>query len=155
MATLTKIFTGMTGGPEAIQGNFDTLNGAMGQVVTLTAQTNTGLTWVNGFKDQDNGRFKYQVLTINGQKFLLISGQIAFTQTIKAWNTVQMVKFPSGVGIDNAHMLAGSVGMARNGKDMLQFSVSADGLSAMAFDHDLALPASGSWIPDIAIIATI
>ena len=155
MATLTKIFTGMTGGPEAIQGNFDTLNGLLGQPVTLGPQTNSGLTWVNGFKDQDNGYFKYQTMTIGTQKFLMISGQIAYSQSIKAWSSTQMVKFPDGIGIGNAHMISGSLGVARDGTNFVSYSVEADGLYVMPFYGDISYNANAAWLPGISIIATI
>lgn len=155
MASLTKIFTGMTGGPEAIQGNFDTLNGLLGQPVTLGPQTNSGLTWVNGFKDQDNGYFKYQTMTIGTQKFLMLSGQIAYTQTAKAWASTQMVKFPAGVGIGNAHMIAGGLGVARDGTNFVSYSVGSDGLYIMPFGSDLQYKENSSWLPSISIIATI
>lgn len=156
MENLTKIVTGMEKGPEAIQGNFDTLNGAIGQFVNMGPQTNSGLTWVNGFSDQDDGFFKYQTLTINGQKFLMLSGQIRFTQTYKAWSSTQMVKFPDGVGINNAHILSGRLGITRNNSNHVQYSVNSDGLYIMPFVSDLAYsPDTDCWLPTIDIIATI
>lgn len=35
MAELTKIFTGMEKGPEAIQANFDLMNSKMGSIIKL------------------------------------------------------------------------------------------------------------------------
>jgi hypothetical protein len=73
MATLTKIFTGMTGGPEAIQGNFEKLNAA-GAVIS--EWTRTGMTNINGATDNTGWLLQYRTIDIDGQRFLQFSGWI-------------------------------------------------------------------------------
>lgn len=65
---LTKIFTGMDKGPEAIQANFDKLNGATGGG---TEWSKAGLTPLNGFGGTNLCWRKYE---INGLKVLEFSG---------------------------------------------------------------------------------
>lgn len=127
--------------------------------VKLGPQTNEGIVWVNGFGDQDNGRFKYQTIKIGAQQFLLVSGQIKYTQTVKAWTRIQVLKWPTGVGIGNAHMLSGGFSWARNGNTIIEYDIQADGLYLTPFGSsnsvDLTYAANSSWLPSVNIIATI
>jgi len=77
MATLTKIVTGMEKGPEAIQGNFDTLNGAIGQAVTVTDWTDAGITYLNGATPNTAG-LKYRTANFAGMHMLQFAGWIDF-----------------------------------------------------------------------------
>lgn len=65
---LTKIFSGMDKGPEAIQANFDKLNSAVG---AGTSWSKAGLTSLNGFGGSNMCWRKYE---INGLKILEFSG---------------------------------------------------------------------------------
>lgn len=65
---LTKIFSGMDKGPEAIQANFEKLNAASG---SGTEWSKAGLTSLNGFGGANLCWRKYE---INGLKILEFSG---------------------------------------------------------------------------------
>ncbi|WP_056957019.1 BppU family phage baseplate upper protein [Lacticaseibacillus pantheris] len=129
-------------------------------VATLTPWSNAGLTWVNGFSDQDNGRFAYSTLTINGHQLVMIAGQIKYTTALAAWTSVEVVKFPSSLQIDNAMMISGSLGITRNANSLVQYGLTGSALTVMPFKGDQSdgmpdVPKDANWLPGVGILAMI
>lgn len=59
---LTEIFTGMENGPEAIQDNFKKIN----DNISDTGWTNTGITYLNGAKANNDGGLFYRRTSLFG-----------------------------------------------------------------------------------------
>jgi len=95
MATLTKIVTGMEKGPEAIQGNFDTLNGAIGQAVSVTDWTNAGITYLNG-TTSTYPKLKYRTANFAGMHMVQFAGWINFPPFTAA-GTVEVLAVPASI----------------------------------------------------------
>lgn len=155
LVTLTHA-TKQTNWLDAINAEADALNNAL----AFATWSNAGLTWVNGFSDQDNGRFSYASFTINGHQMVMISGQIRFTTALAAWTSVEVVRFPSSLKIDNAMMISGSLGITRSANSIVQYGLTGSALTLMPFQGDqsdtITTPvASNDWLPGVGILAMI
>jgi hypothetical protein len=141
---------------DTINAEADELNNAL----AFATWSNAGLTWVNGFSDQDSGRFSYATFTINGHQMVMISGQIKFTTALAAWTSVEVVKFPSSLQIDNAMMISGSLGITRNANSLVQYGLTGSALTVMPFQGDQSdaittPPDNANWLPGVGILAMI
>lgn len=90
--TLTKIFTGMEKGPEAIDANFKALN------ITDTGWSSAGVVYLNGFGNTGKP-FKYRITNLGGVVMLWISGYAndAANKGLDIKNKTAIAKFPSAV----------------------------------------------------------
>lgn len=84
---LTKIFTGMAQGPEAIDANFNTLDGSSTKIIT--DWSSDGISYKNGCTPNADtpNRIQYRIVKLGDSKFLSIVGlfntpDLDFNQTI-------------------------------------------------------------------------
>lgn len=141
---------------DAINAEADELNNAL----AFATWSNAGLTWVNGFSDQDSGRFSYATFTINGHQMVMISGQIKYTVAPKAWTATQVVTFPSSLKIDNAMLISGALGITRNANSLVQYGLTGNALTVMPFQGDQSdgmpdVPKDANWLPGVGILAML
>ena len=113
MATLTKIVTGMEKGPEAIQGNFDTLNGAIGQAVSVTDWTDAGITYLNGMTPVSPA-LKYRTANFAGMHMVQFTGWITFPP-FNANGTSEPLALPASL-FNNSNKInnLGAIGLSGN-----------------------------------------
>lgn len=147
MATLTKIFTGMTGGPEAIQSNFAALNGDLAKLQLNTAFTNSTIVWVNGYRADPAQGLQYSVVGIgNGRYLTQIIGGINMDNDLSNWSTVQALKwdgtkvFPGGFSMSHYGALDIAVG---NGAGHAQLRIDGAGISIRALGSDIKAASNG------------
>jgi hypothetical protein len=102
---LTKIFTGMENGPEAIQDNFNTIRNN----ISDTGWTNTGMTYLNGAKaNKDGGIFYRRVSLFGVGYFVELRGVAVAPSSAGSGYVVQLpqsivparVIFPTGKAIN-------------------------------------------------------
>lgn len=142
-------------------GWLDTINAeadAINNALSFATWSNAGLTWVNGFSDQDNGRFGYTTFTINGHQLVMIAGQIKYTTALTPWTSVEVVKFPSSLQINNAMLISGTLGIPRSASTFLQYGLTGNSLTVMPFQSKysdaMGVPnANGNWLPGVGILA--
>jgi hypothetical protein len=70
---LTKIFTGMEKGPEAIDANFESVN------TTDSGWSSAGITYLNGFVADSSDPIGYRVVKIGGLILFMLTGYISGT----------------------------------------------------------------------------
>lgn len=147
MATLTKIFTGMTGGPEAIQTNLEALNTDLTKLQFNTAFTNATITWVNGYRADPAQGLQYSVVGIgNGRYLTQIIGGINMDNDLASWSTVQALKwdgtkvFPGGFSMSHYGAVDITDG---NGGNHIQLRIDGTGLSVRALGSTVAAASNG------------
>ena len=119
---LTKIFTGMELGPEAIDANFKEYFGAD------TGYQNTGITYANGAKAYDSNGVSYQMLSSTSGIGLITFGSISIPSTLidSGNDPVPVVKFPSNVTVAGEYQWYAT---CSGGEARLMFSKSANAIS--------------------------
>lgn len=102
---LTKIFTGMENGPEAIQGNFNKIS----DNISDTGWTNTGMTYLNGAKANNDGGLFYRRTSLFGVGYFVeLRGVVVAPSSAGSAYVVQLpqsivparVIFPTGKSIN-------------------------------------------------------
>lgn len=147
MASLTKIFTGMTAGPEAIQADLEALNVDLTKLQSNTSFTSNTFVWVNGYKADPAQGLQYSVVGIgNGRYLTQIIGGINMENDLASWATVQALKwdgtkvFPGGFSM--AHYGASDIA-AGNGAGHVQVRIDGSGISIRALGSDITAASNG------------
>lgn len=138
MASLTKIFTGMTGGPEAIQSNFTALNG---ETLTDTGLINTGVTQVNGVTPAT----QYRVWRFGNSTITFFTMYYELSADLPRWTALDIIKyptanvFPAGYVMDklNSSSTTPNIRLVQNDHGQAQFEIYADHITMRSRGTDL------------------
>nr|DAH38777.1 MAG TPA: baseplate protein [Caudoviricetes sp.] len=123
---LTKIFSGMDKGPEAIQANFEKINSAVGDKVSSQS---IQVTFINGF----SGDISMRIYQLGSNRITTIEGWFnTGNATLKGGTTTGIFKVPAGTDI-------GMVFAWTNSSNMLngRVHVKADGTVTVELENDL------------------
>lgn len=106
-STLANIFTGMTGGPEAIMANLKAMQADLGNGAAVTADTGwteSGLSYVNGFVRKAVNPIMYRTISIGKVSITFWTGFINTPTDMAAWTSQTVVKFPAATVYPNGFM---------------------------------------------------
>lgn len=106
-STLANIFTGMTGGPEAIMANLKAIQADLGNGAAVTADTGlteSGLSYVNGFVRNAGAPIMYRTISIGKVSITFWTGIINTPTEMAAWTSQTVVKFPTATVYPNGFM---------------------------------------------------
>jgi hypothetical protein len=79
---------------------------------------------------------------------------------LKAWSSVEVVKFPASLQVNNAMMISGSLGITRDANTLVQYGLTGSALTVMPFAGDqsdamTSVNTSANWLPGVGILAMI